>query len=84
MGIKIGERDVFIDNIQEKAAMIRSMEEGMKKAEQKGSAVLIGHTWSQELASTLMELYPELVERGFSLTTISRLVMGIGDEGSWD
>ncbi|MDR2798986.1 MAG: divergent polysaccharide deacetylase family protein [Treponema sp.] len=74
MGIPIGERDVFIDNIQEKTAMIQSVEEGLHKAEQKGAAVLIGHTWSPELAATLEELYPTLVERGYSLATMSRLM----------
>jgi polysaccharide deacetylase 2 family uncharacterized protein YibQ len=75
LGIKIGERDVFIDNIQERVSMIRYIEEGKKKAGQKGAAVLIGHTWSTELAATLEELYPDLVEDGFSLSTISRFMM---------
>ena len=75
LGIKIGERDVFIDNIQEKASMIRYIDEGKKKADQKGAAVLIGHTWSTELAVTLEELYPDLVAQGFSLSTISRYMM---------
>jgi polysaccharide deacetylase 2 family uncharacterized protein YibQ len=75
LGIKIGERDVFIDNIQEKASMIRYIAEGMKKSDQKGAAVLIGHTWSTELAAALEELYPDLVEEGYSLSTISRFMM---------
>ncbi|QQO09314.1 divergent polysaccharide deacetylase family protein [Breznakiella homolactica] len=84
MGVKIGERDVFVDNIQERAAMIRFIQDGLNKAEKKGSAVMIGHTWSAELAETLEELYPELVEQGYSLSTISRLMMGnFDDEGSW-
>jgi polysaccharide deacetylase 2 family uncharacterized protein YibQ len=76
MGIRIGERDVFIDNIQEKASMIRYVQDGLVKAEKKGSSVMIGHTWSSELAATLLELYPDLVAQGFSLTTISRLMTG--------
>lgn len=84
MGIHIRERDVFVDNIQEKAAMIRYIQEGMRKAESKGSAVMIGHTWSSELAATLEELYPELIEQGFSLSTISKIMMGTWeDEGPW-
>jgi polysaccharide deacetylase 2 family uncharacterized protein YibQ len=82
LGINIGERDVFIDNIQERASMIRYIEEGLKKADQKGAAVMIGHTWSSDLAATLEELYPGLVEEGYSLTTISRFMME--DDGSWD
>jgi polysaccharide deacetylase 2 family uncharacterized protein YibQ len=75
LGIKIGERDVFIDNIQERASMIQYIQDGLKKADQKGAAVMIGHTWSAELAATLEELYPDLVKDGFSLSTISRLMM---------
>jgi polysaccharide deacetylase 2 family uncharacterized protein YibQ len=80
LGIKIGERDVFIDNIQEKASMIHYIREGLAKADKKGSAVMIGHTWSTELASTLAELYPELIEEGYSLSTISRFMMGLDEE----
>ncbi|MDR2393756.1 MAG: divergent polysaccharide deacetylase family protein [Treponema sp.] len=76
LGIPIGERDVFIDNIQEKTAMIQCVEEGLRKAAQKGDAVLIGHTWSPELAATLEDVYPQLLAQGYSLTTVSRLIQG--------
>lgn len=84
LGIKIGERDVFLDNIQEKASMIQYVGEGLQKAQRTGSAVMIGHTWSNELAATLEELYPELIEQGYSLSTISRFMMGLDGEDSWD
>ena len=74
LGIPIGERDVFIDNIQAKTAMIQCVETGLHRAAQKGVAVLIGHTWSPELAATLEELYPALVERGYSFATLSRFM----------
>jgi polysaccharide deacetylase 2 family uncharacterized protein YibQ len=76
MGIMIGERDVFIDNIQERGSMIRYVEDGLQKAEQKGAAVMIGHTWSSELAAVLESLYPGLIAQGYSLSTVSRLLMG--------
>jgi polysaccharide deacetylase 2 family uncharacterized protein YibQ len=85
LGTKIWERDVFLDNIQEKAAMIKSFHEGLAKAEKKGGAIMIGHVWSSELAATLAELYPEMVEQGFSLSTISKVMMGTIDyDDSWD
>lgn len=85
LGITIGERDVFVDNIPERAAIIRYLQEGLQKAEKKGTAVMIGHAWSSELASTLQELYPELIEQGFSLSTVARIMMGsYDDEGSGD
>jgi polysaccharide deacetylase 2 family uncharacterized protein YibQ len=83
MGLKIGERDVFLDNIQEKASMIRYVGEGLQKAQRTGAAIMIGHTWSNELAATLEELYPELIEQGYSLSTISRFMMGLDNE-NWD
>jgi polysaccharide deacetylase 2 family uncharacterized protein YibQ len=76
MGIRIRERDVFVDNIQERTAMIRFVQEGLQKAEKKGAAVMIGHVWSSELAGILQELYPELVDQGYSLATISQIMMG--------
>ncbi len=84
-GLKIWERDVFLDNIQEKAAMIRSIHEGLQKAEKKGGAIMIGHVWSSELAATLEELYPDMVEQGFSLSIISKVMMGtIDNDGFGD
>jgi polysaccharide deacetylase 2 family uncharacterized protein YibQ len=84
-GMKIWERDVFLDNIQEKAAMIRSFHEGLAKAEKRGGAIMIGHVWSSELAATLEELYPEMIEMGYSLSDISRFMMGsAGYDDSWD
>jgi polysaccharide deacetylase 2 family uncharacterized protein YibQ len=80
LGIQIEERDVFLDNIQEKAAMIRSVQTGLEQAEARGTAVMIGHTWSAELAATLEELYPDLRAQGYSLSTISRLLLGIEED----
>ncbi|MDR2021238.1 MAG: divergent polysaccharide deacetylase family protein [Treponema sp.] len=74
LGLKIGERDVFLDNIQERASMIRSVEEGLERAERKGTAVMIGHTWSPALAPVLTGLYPGLLEQGYTLSTASRIM----------
>lgn len=69
------ERDVFLDNSQDRQSMIDALEEGMKQAKNKGNSILIGHVWSDDLARTLMELYPRLVEEGYSLTSISKLML---------
>jgi polysaccharide deacetylase 2 family uncharacterized protein YibQ len=74
LGIKIGERDVFLDNIQERASMIHYVEEGLERAKRKGTAVMIGHTWSPALAPVLTELYPGLLEQGYALSTASRIM----------
>jgi polysaccharide deacetylase 2 family uncharacterized protein YibQ len=78
LGIPIGERDVFIDNVQERSSMIKYINEGLAKAEKTGAAVMIGHTWSLELAGVLEGLYPDLVAGGYSFSTMSRLIDGEG------
>lgn len=72
IGIPYLERHVFLDNKSDRASIIAAIEEGKKIARSQGAAVMIGHVWSAELASTLMELYPQLVEEGYSLSTISQ------------
>ena len=82
--LKTWERDVFLDNYPERAAMLKQLDEGIKRAEKKGLSVMIGHVWSAELAQTLIDLYPGLIEQGFSLSTISRIMLEDSDEDSGD
>jgi polysaccharide deacetylase 2 family uncharacterized protein YibQ len=77
LGMTIGERDVFLDNEQNRAAMVNSVEAGLIRAANRGKVVMIGHTWSPELAGVLAELYPKLVEQGYSFTTVSRYMKGL-------
>jgi polysaccharide deacetylase 2 family uncharacterized protein YibQ len=72
LGMDIGERDVFLDNVQDTAAMRSSLRIGLERAESRGSAVMIGHTWSPALAALLAEEYPRLAEQGYSLSTLSQ------------
>lgn len=69
----IWERSVFLDNSQEKADILEAISGGMKIAEKKGSAIMIGHIWSNDLANILTSMYPELVSQGFSLSTIAEI-----------
>lgn len=78
------ERDVFLDNSPDRVSIISFMEEGKKKAETGNPAIMIGHVWSAELAETLQALYPELVAQGFSLSTISRIMIEEADARSGD
>jgi polysaccharide deacetylase 2 family uncharacterized protein YibQ len=66
---------VFLDNNQERSSIIGAIYEGMKAAEKQGSAIMIGHVWSDELAQILQEMYPELVEEGYTLSSIARMVL---------
>lgn len=69
----IWERAVFLDNSQDRTTIMDAVYSGMKIAERRGSAIMIGHIWSNELAQILTEMYPEMVSQGFSLSTIARL-----------
>ena len=76
LGITIGERNIFIDNEQDRASMHRFIRNGLALAEQQGSAVMIGHTWSPELAALLTGLYGGFIEQGYSLGTASSVSGG--------
>ncbi len=73
--MKLWERAVFLDNSQDATVMIEAVQNGMKIAERKGSAIMIGHIWSNQLAGILTEMYPELVSQGYSLSSIARFAV---------
>ena len=73
--IPLWERDVFLDNSGDRQSILRALDDGKKLASNRGASVLIGHVWSAELAQTLMDVYPRLVEEGYSLSTISKFMM---------
>lgn len=76
LGITIAKRDVFLDNVDNREAIMESINTGLNIAENKGHAVMIGHVWSSELANTMMEIYPNLIEDGFTLEEVSDLILG--------
>lgn len=80
--IKIWERTVFLDNSPERDYIVNKINEGSRLASKHGYAIMIGHVWSAELAQTLSELYPALIDQGFSLSTIAQMIMEKEDAGS--
>ncbi len=85
LGMSIWERAVFLDNSQDRSEIISAVRNGMKIAEKKGAAIMIGHVWSDELAAILTDMYPEMIEQGFSLSTIARIASGGEiDEDTWN
>ena len=82
--IRYWERDVFLDNIPDRVSIVQYVDMGKKKAEKNGAAVMIGHVWSAELAQTLSDLYPTLIEGGFSLSTISKVMLEEADASTGD
>jgi len=74
MGIKIAERNIFIDNEQNKESMRRYIAGGLLRAQRNGLAVMIGHTWSPELAPLLNEEFALLVEQGYTIKKVSDII----------
>ncbi|UTC51784.1 divergent polysaccharide deacetylase family protein [Treponema sp. OMZ 855] len=69
----VWERAIFIDNDKSRAAMETQIKKGLSIARQKGSAIMIGHVFTIELAELLTEMYPALIEDGFSLSAIAQV-----------
>jgi len=69
LGIKIGERNVFIDNEQDKQSMLNYFSTGLTRAQREGSVLMIGHVWSPQLAVLLAEQFPLLINQGYTLVT---------------
>jgi len=74
MGVSIAERNVFIDNEQNKDAMLRYISGGLTRAQRNGSAVMIGHTWSPALAPLLTEQFPLYMEQGYTIKSVSDII----------
>jgi len=74
LGITIGERDIFVDNVQDRESMLYFINRGLLRAEQSGFAVMLGHVWSPELAPLLMELYADLTARGYTFSSVADII----------
>jgi len=69
IGLKITERNVFIDNEQNKESMLRYINTGLARSQRNGTAVMIGHTWSPDLAPLLTEQFPIFIQQGYKIKT---------------
>jgi len=74
LGIKIAERNIFIDNEQNIDSMRRYISGGLTRAQRNGLAVMIGHTWSPDLAPLLNEQYKTLSEQGYTIKKVSDII----------
>lgn len=72
-GMTILERDIFLDNIQDKDEIISMVNKGLEIADKKGYAIMIGHVWCKDLAAILSELYPNLKAQGYDFLTLEEL-----------
>jgi polysaccharide deacetylase 2 family uncharacterized protein YibQ len=71
-GISFLARDIFIDNERSEAYIRTALLEGLKIAERKGYAVLIGHVYSESIPGVLNALLQE--EKNWRLTTLAELL----------
>jgi polysaccharide deacetylase 2 family uncharacterized protein YibQ len=74
LGMKIAERDTFIDNEQDAESMLRYITGGLERAQKNGSSIMIGHTWSPLLAPLLAEQLPLFVRQGYTVRTASDII----------
>ncbi len=72
-GVPHIKRDVFLDNIQEKALVELQLAKAERIARKRGYAVAIGHPYEVTL-SALQDWRSTLGDRGFALVPISQLV----------
>ena len=70
-GIRIAKRDIFLDNDKSREKIMEAFKAGKAIADKNGYAVMIGHIWSDELASTMIELYPEFIEEGYCFESVA-------------
>jgi len=73
-GIKIAERNIFIDNEQNESAMLRYIESGLIRAQREGSVIMIGHAWSPDLAPLLARQFPVYTGQGYTIKTVSDIL----------
>ncbi len=73
MGLETGARNVFLDNVQEVAAIKTQLDEAVRIASRRGSAIAICHP-HQTTIRALREAMPELHQAGITFVHASELV----------
>ncbi len=73
MGYSYYERNIFLDNEKTNENARKELEKGLAIANKNGSVIMIGHIWSADfLPAFLQDVYPELKEKGYTFTTVSK------------
>ena len=73
LGLSYYERNGrFLDNVKTRENAITEIRRNLEIANRDGVVIMIGHIWSADfLPAALMEVYPELIEKGYKFTTVS-------------
>ncbi len=73
LGYSYYERNIFLDNEKTNENARKELEKGLAIANKNGSVIMIGHIWSADfLPAFLKDVYPELKEKGYTFTTVSK------------
>ena len=73
MGYSYYERNIFLDNEKTRENVLAELNKALALANKNGSVIMIGHVWSADfLPEILNEVYPELVQKGYTFTTVSK------------
>ena len=73
LGYSYYERNIFLDNEKTRDNILKELRKGLDIANKKGSCIMIGHIWSAEiLPKVLLEVYPELKEKGYTFSVVSK------------
>ena len=81
-GLANAERDVFLDNLQDRDYIRGQLRRLIAEAKRRGSAIGIGHPYPDTLA-VLAEELPKLADQGIQLVPVSRLVERERNEALW-
>ena len=67
------ERNIFLDNEKNRDNALTELKKGLALANKNGSVIMIGHIWSADfLPALLKEAYPELKEKGYTFSVVSK------------
>lgn len=69
---------MFLDNQRNREAILNAIFTGLEETKKKGHAVMIGHAITNELVDVLIDLYPKLIDEGYSFHDISEMFL-LGD-----
>ncbi len=71
MGLPFSERNVFLDNSRDYLEIEKALKKALEISRTQGYAVMIGHVWCEELASTLALWYGEIEGQGYRFSHLS-------------
>ena len=73
LGYSWYERNIFLDNQKTRENALAELKKGLTIANKNGSVIMIGHIWSADfLPQLLKEAYPELKEKGYTFSIVSK------------